>query len=112
MLRAQCKLCCQASVNAHSHRNSRAQYGNLVGTLGKIGKNGLYTLYVDDVRRFYVEEDLPIGYGRRELPYYSVEANEYIDRMTHHIGFQIARPWPADDQDWRDVEPEIAKFNL
>lgn len=112
MLRAQCKLRRQARAYARAHKNSRAQYGNLIGTLGKIGKHGLYTLYVDDVRRFYVEEDLPIGYGRRELPYYSVEANEYIDRMTHHIGFQIARPWPSDDQNGRDVEPVVAKFNL
>jgi len=89
-----------------------AQYGNLVGTLGKIGKNGLYTLFVDDVRHFYLREDLPTSYGRRQLPYYSVEANEYIDRMTHHIGFQIVRPFPPGDQDGRDVEPAVAKFNL
>ncbi|KAM0168783.1 hypothetical protein ACHAPF_010660 [Botrytis cinerea] len=89
----------------------RAQYANLVGMLGKIGKNGLLTLFVEDVRQFYVDEDLPIGYGRRQLPYYSIESNQYIDRMAHHIGFQIVRPWPVDDQDGRDVEPVFAKFN-
>ncbi|KAK6609000.1 toxin biosynthesis [Botrytis cinerea] len=88
-----------------------AQYANLVGMLGKIGKNGLLTLFVEDVRQFYVDEDLPIGYGRRQLPYYSIESNQYIDRMAHHIGFQIVRPWPVDDQDGRDVEPVFAKFN-
>ncbi len=45
-----------------------AQYTNLVGVLGRLGKNGLSTLYVEDVRRFYVEEDLPVAYMRRELP--------------------------------------------
>jgi len=95
-----------------SNTSHRAQYGNLVGTLGKIGKNGLLTLGVEDVRYFYMQEDLPLGYGRRQLPYYSIEANEYIDRMTHHIGFQIQRPWPLGDQDGRDVEPLTAKFNI
>lgn len=46
----------------------RAQYTNLVGVLGRLGKNGLSTLYVEDVRHFYVAEDLPIAYMRRELP--------------------------------------------
>lgn len=90
---------------------SLAQYANLVGILGKIGKNGLHTLFVEDVRQFYVDEDLPVGYGRRQFPYYSTEANEYIDRMTHHIGFQVVRPYPPGDQDGRDVEPVVAKFD-
>lgn len=89
----------------------RAQYGNLLGVLGTIGPNGLNTVFLDDLRTFYVDEDLPAGYGRRELPFYSPEANSYIDRMTHHIGFQIERPWPHDDQDGRDVEPVVAKFD-
>lgn len=45
-----------------------AQYTNLVGVLGRLGKNGLSTLYVEDVRHFYVHEDLPLAYLRRELP--------------------------------------------
>ena len=89
----------------------RAQYANLVGILGRVGKHGLNSLYVEDVRQFYVKEDLPVGYKRRELAYYSVEANSYIDRMTHHIGFEIVRPYPEDDQDGRDVEPVIAKVD-
>ena len=88
----------------------RAQYANLFGVIGRIGPNGLNTVFLNDLRRFYIDEDLPTDYGRRELPYYSPEANSYIDRMTHHIGFQIERPWPPNDQDGRDVEPVAAKF--
>ena len=64
-------------------------------------------------REFYENEDLPTGYQRREFPYYSVEANNYIDRMTEHIGFQIVRPFPEGDGMgiWRDVEPVVAKFD-
>ena len=46
----------------------RAQYANLVGMLGRWGKYGLSTLYVEDVRHFYLNEDLPSAYMRRELP--------------------------------------------
>lgn len=80
--------------------------------MGRIGPNGLNTVFLDDLRVFYLDEDLPPGYSRRELPYYSAEANSYIDRMTHHIGFQIQRPWPKNDQDGRDIEPAMAKFDL
>lgn len=31
--------------------------------------------------------------------------------MAHHIGFEIVRPWPEGDQDGRDVEPVVAKFD-
>ena len=79
--------------------------------LGKPGKNGINTVFIEDVRRFYVVEDLPLNYGRRELPYFSTEANNYVDRMTHHIGFQIQRPFPKDDHDGRDIEPLVAKFD-
>ena len=89
---------------------SSAQYANLVAVIGRPGPNGLNTVYVEDVRKFYLEEDLPDGYGRRELPYFSVETNAYVDRMSHHIGFQIVRPYPEDDGDGRDVEPETAKY--
>lgn len=89
-----------------------AQYANMFGMLGKVGKNGLNTLYIKDVEKFYVDEDLPDGYGRRELPYFSTEANSYIDRMSHHIGFQIARPYPEGDDDGRDVEPVTARFDV
>ena len=80
--------------------------------IGRIGPNGLNTVFIEDLRVFYATEDLPPGYGRRELPFYSVEANSYIDRMAHHIGFQIQRPWPENDQDGRDVEPVKAKFDF
>ncbi|CAF9939478.1 hypothetical protein IMSHALPRED_001366 [Imshaugia aleurites] len=66
-----------------------AQYTNLVGVLGRNGEYGLQTLYVEDVKRFYLLEYLPLAYERRELPYYSVESTVLNDRMTHHIGFQF-----------------------
>ena len=90
----------------------RAQYGNLFGVLGRIGPNGLNTVFLKDLCFFYTKEDIPPGYDRRELPFFSPEANSYIDRMTHHIGFQIERPWPKYDQDGRDVEPVVANFDL
>ena len=67
-------------------------------------------MYVDELRTFYLEEDIPRGYARREFPYYSIEANGYIDRMAHHIGFQPIRPWPPNDADGRDVEPIKAQY--
>lgn len=88
----------------------RAQYTNLVGVLGRHGKHGLQTLYVEDVKEFYTAEDLPNAYERRELPYYAIEATQLIDRMTHHIGFQIMRPFPSDDHDGRDIEPVKALY--
>ncbi|KAL8704590.1 MAG: hypothetical protein Q9201_002237 [Fulgogasparrea decipioides] len=66
-----------------------AQYTSLVGVLGCNGKQALQTVHVDDVARFYPDEDLPDAYERRELPYYAIEAIQLIDRMTHHLGFQI-----------------------
>lgn len=90
----------------------RAQYANIFGVIGRIGPNGLNTVFLEDLTVFFVKEDLPALYGRRELPFYSVEANGYIDRMAHHIGFQIQRPFPNNDQDGRDVEPVKAKFSL
>ncbi|MCJ1388167.1 hypothetical protein MMC18_001012 [Xylographa bjoerkii] len=90
---------------------SLAQYTNLVGVLGRQGKYGLSTLYVEDVQHFYLNEDLPSAYMRRELPYYSPEANHLIDRMANHIGFLIERPFPANDQDpGVDIEPMVAKY--
>lgn len=91
-------------------KNGRAQYTNLVGVLGRNGKHGLQTLYVKDVKEFYLSEDLPDAYERRELPYYAIEATQLIDRMTHHIGFQIVRPFPSGDYDGRDVEPVKALY--
>ncbi|KAL9586054.1 MAG: hypothetical protein Q9212_001144 [Teloschistes hypoglaucus] len=87
-----------------------AQYTNLVGVLGRNGKHGLQTLYVEDVKKFYTSEDLPDAYERRELPYYAIEATQLIDRMTHHIGYQIVRPFPSGDHDGRDVEPVKALY--
>lgn len=92
---------------------SLAQYGNLFGMLGRIGKHGLNTLYVEDVKKFYLDDDWPVGYGRREMPYFIVEANSYINRMSHHLGYEIARPYPPGDKDKGiDIEPETAKFQL
>ncbi|KAI1271125.1 Chloroperoxidase [Xylaria sp. FL0933] len=90
---------------------SLAQYGNMFGVLGRAGKHGLNTLYIADVKKFYLDDDWPVGYARREMPYYSPEANAYIDRMAYHIGYQIQRPYPPGDGDKGiDVEPETAKF--
>ncbi|KAH8722836.1 Chloroperoxidase [Phaeosphaeriaceae sp. PMI808] len=90
---------------------SFAQYTNMMGILGRYGKHGRTTLYLDDVETFYLKEDVPKGYMRREEPYYSMESNALIDRMTHHIGFTIQRPFPDDDLSLgKDVEPEVAKF--
>ena len=89
-----------------------AQYANLAAVLGRVGPNGLNTVYVEDVRAFYETEDLPPAYQRRELPYFSVEANDLTDRMTHHVGFQIVRPFPEGDGfgKWSDVEPVVAPY--
>jgi len=54
---------------------SLAQYANIVGVLGRNGPNGPQTLFVEDMRTFYLDEDLPGKYQRRELPYYSPEAS-------------------------------------
>ncbi|KAI4149559.1 MAG: hypothetical protein L6R39_002472 [Caloplaca ligustica] len=87
-----------------------AQYANLVGILGRNGKHGLLTLYVEDVKQFYLKEDLPDAYERRELPYFTTEGLIHIDRMTHHIGFQVIRPFPADDHSGIDIEPLTAAY--
>ena len=90
----------------------RAQYANLAAVLGRPGPHGLNTVYLDDLRFFYEKEDLPAAYGRRELPYFSVEANDLTDRMTQHIGYQIERPFPKGDGfgQYSDVEPLKAAF--
>ncbi|KAI1324960.1 Chloroperoxidase [Xylariaceae sp. FL0255] len=92
---------------------SLAQYGNMFGVLGRMGRHGLNTLYVEDVEKFYLDDDWPVGYARRELPFYSPEANSYIDRMAYHLGYEIQRPYPAGDKDKGvDIEPETARFQL
>ncbi|RYP54498.1 hypothetical protein DL768_000700 [Monosporascus sp. mg162] len=91
---------------------SLAQYANMFGVLGRAGKHGVNTLYVEDVKRFYLNDDWPMGYARREMPYYSPEANRYIDRMSLHIGSQIQKPYPPGEKDGIGVEPETAKFQL
>ncbi|KAJ8127451.1 heme-thiolate peroxidase [Lasiodiplodia mahajangana] len=89
------------------------QYANMFGMLGRAGKHGLNTLFLEDVKTFYLEDDWPLGYARREMPYYSPEGNSYVDRMTHHIGYRIQRPYPPGDGDKdMDIEPETAKFQL
>lgn len=40
----------------------------MVGVLGKFGKQGRPTLFVDDVKTFYLDEDIPRNYERREAP--------------------------------------------
>ncbi|OJJ96371.1 hypothetical protein ASPACDRAFT_34759 [Aspergillus aculeatus ATCC 16872] len=47
---------------------NQAQYTNMVGVLGKFGKHGRTTLFLDDVKTFYLEEDIPRMYERREAP--------------------------------------------
>ncbi|MCJ1365644.1 hypothetical protein MMC16_004769 [Acarospora aff. strigata] len=61
----------------------KTQYDNIFGVLGRIGPNGLNMVFLEDFRVFYTEEDNTPGYGRRELAFYSPEANTYVDRMTH-----------------------------
>ncbi|THC96183.1 hypothetical protein EYZ11_004346 [Aspergillus tanneri] len=88
-----------------------AQYTNMVGVLGKFGKHGRTTLSVEDVRMFYLDEDIPKGYERREIAHYSPESNAMIDRMSHHVGYTIQRPFPPGDQDpGRDICPMRARF--
>ncbi|KAF7165184.1 hypothetical protein CNMCM5623_009450 [Aspergillus felis] len=90
---------------------SLAQYTNMVGVLGKFGKHGRTTLFVDDVKTFYLDEDIPRNYERREAPHYSPESNAMIDRMSHHVGYTIQRPFPEGDQDpGRDICPMKARF--
>lgn len=87
-----------------------AQYSNLVGTIGRTGKHGPFTLYIEDAKTFFLDEDLPAKYERRELPFYTPEGAAYLDRMSQHIGFTIERPFPPNDADGRDVEPEVANY--
>lgn len=87
-----------------------AQYSNLVGTIGRTGKHGPFTLYIEDAKTFFLDEDLPAKYERRELPFYTPEGAAYLDRMSQHIGFTIERPFPPNDGDGRDVEPEVANY--
>ncbi|KAE8354431.1 hypothetical protein BDV28DRAFT_147161 [Aspergillus coremiiformis] len=92
---------------------SLAQYTNMVGTLGKFGKHGRTTLFIDDVKTFYLDEDIPRNYERREIAHYSPESNALIDRMSHHVGYTIQRPFPEGDQDpGRDICPMKARFQL
>ncbi|KAJ5521734.1 hypothetical protein N7527_005849 [Penicillium freii] len=90
---------------------SLAQYTNMVGVLGKFGKHGRTTLFIDDVKTFYLDEDIPRNYERREAPHYSPESNAMIDRMAHHVGYAIQRPFPEGDQDpGVDICPMKARF--
>ena len=52
----------------------RAQYTNMVGVLGRFGKHGRTTLYIDDVKTFYLDEDIPRGFQRREAPVRQTES--------------------------------------
>lgn len=38
----------------------------MVGVLGRYGKHGRTTLYIEDVETFYLKEDIPKGYMKRE----------------------------------------------
>ncbi|KAI3064798.1 hypothetical protein CBS147339_9281 [Penicillium roqueforti] len=90
---------------------SLAQYTNMVGVLGKFGKHGRTTLFIDDVKTFYLDEDIPRNYERREAPHYSPESNAMIDRMAHHVGYTIQRPFPEGDQNpGVDICPMKARF--
>lgn len=91
---------------------SLAQYANMFGMITRQGKHGPGTLHVDDVRKFYIDEDWPTGYARRQLPYFSTEANLIMDRMARHIGYEITRPFPANDSEIYDVEGDVAVFDV
>lgn len=45
----------------------------MVGVLGSFGKHGRTTLFVKDVEEFYLKEDLPTAYQRREQPVSFIE---------------------------------------
>ncbi|KAI8246614.1 hypothetical protein K4K55_005905 [Colletotrichum sp. SAR 10_96] len=91
---------------------SLAQYANLFGVLGRRGKHGPTTLYIEDVKKFYLDDDWPVGYERRQLPYYSTEAGSFLERMARHIGYEIQRPYPANESDLYDVEGDVAVFDV
>ncbi|KAH7303980.1 Chloroperoxidase [Stachybotrys elegans] len=91
---------------------SLAQYANMFGMLGRMGVNGMTTLYVEDVRQFYLRDDVPEGYMRRQLPYYANEATLFMERMARHIGYTIPRPIPANDRELYDVEGDVAIFDV
>ena len=61
----------------------------MVGVLGRFGKHGRTTLYVEDVETFYLDEDIPRGYERREAPVslspplYSAVRSLYPTGMLH-----------------------------
>ncbi|KAG2025142.1 hypothetical protein GB937_002901 [Aspergillus fischeri] len=57
---------------------SLAQYTNMVGVLGKFGKHGRTTLFIDDVKTFYLDEDIPRNYERREAPVCSLPPTDSI----------------------------------
>ncbi|EAW20647.1 putative toxin biosynthesis peroxidase [Aspergillus fischeri NRRL 181] len=57
---------------------SSAQYTNMVGVLGKFGKHGRTTLFIDDVKTFYLDEDIPRNYERREAPVCSLPPTDSI----------------------------------
>jgi hypothetical protein len=99
----------------------------MVGVIGRKGKHGQYTLYTEDVRTFYIDEDLPAMYKRREAPvsttrphyisiatnnkqYSSTESQTLIDPMAHHIGYAVKRPPPPAEEDRGEIEPVVAKF--
>ncbi|KAA8649467.1 uncharacterized protein ATNIH1004_002138 [Aspergillus tanneri] len=97
------------------HNQSKAENPNFVfgnqGAIWKFGKHGRTTLFVDDVKTFYLDEDIPKNYERREIAHYSPESNAMIDRMSHHIGYTIQRPFPEGDQEpGRDICPMRARF--
>ena len=56
----------------------RAQYANVFGVIGRIGPNGLNTLFLEDLTVFFVKEDLPALYALRDFTFYSSEANTAI----------------------------------
>ena len=57
----------------------------MVGVLGRYGKHGRTTLYTEDVRTFYVDEDIPKAYERRELPVNGVLPMICLVKAYNHL---------------------------
>lgn len=58
----------------YATRICRAQYTNMVGVLGRFGKHGRTTLYIEDVETFHLDEDIPQRFERREAPVRQIQS--------------------------------------
>lgn len=94
----------------------------MVGVLGKRGKHGWSTLYVDDVKAFYLNEDIPHDYERREMAVRSISDIALISFLTNcnsttpqnQMLLQIAWPIMLDtllnDHSLRGIRTQGATF--